>query len=272
MSTTTTIAELDAWAEACGVPTLDVYEGVGVDVYDELSTAYDLTTPVQLSAQSRGPVLELCCGAGRVGLSLLQMGVDYVGVDLSAPMLERFRSHAQAVGLDVGGRLLEGDAADPAVLGDHVFGLALVPAFSLVLFDRAQRQVLLSTLRSRIAEGGLLACEVYRPDYYSEVYGTGAGTTMWTPRPDGEYLVTFAELRDGREDLRFLCQPAGGDPVVLRTGKCVLTSDTVVDELAACGYEVVERRLSLHPLAEWVLARPSDGHLQTTVPTSGGGR
>jgi ubiquinone/menaquinone biosynthesis C-methylase UbiE len=40
-----------------------------------------------------GPVLELGCGTGRVSLPLARAGVDLVGIDRSAPMLERARRH-----------------------------------------------------------------------------------------------------------------------------------------------------------------------------------
>ena len=49
--------------------------------------------------RARGPVLELGCGTGRVTKSLARAGVDIVGIDRSAPMLERAR----------GGRLVRGD-------------------------------------------------------------------------------------------------------------------------------------------------------------------
>jgi len=49
--------------------------------------------------KARGPVLELGCGTGRVTKSLARAGVDIVGIDRSAPMLERAR----------GGRLVRGD-------------------------------------------------------------------------------------------------------------------------------------------------------------------
>ena len=39
--------------------------------------------------QSRGPVLELGCGTGRISLPLARVGVTVVGIDRSAPMLER---------------------------------------------------------------------------------------------------------------------------------------------------------------------------------------
>src|SRR5471032_1573012 len=38
---------------------------------------------------ARGPVLELGCGTGRVSLPLARSGVRVVGIDRSAPMLDR---------------------------------------------------------------------------------------------------------------------------------------------------------------------------------------
>jgi len=48
-----------------------------------------------VAAQARGRVLELGCGTGRVSRPLIEAGVDLVGVDRSAAMLERWRSAAQ---------------------------------------------------------------------------------------------------------------------------------------------------------------------------------
>jgi len=45
----------------------------------------------RIAAAARGPVLELGCGTGRVSLPLARAGVNLVGIDRSAPMLERAR-------------------------------------------------------------------------------------------------------------------------------------------------------------------------------------
>ena len=45
----------------------------------------------RLTADARGPVLELGCGTGRVTIPLARAGVDIVGVDRSPSMLERAR-------------------------------------------------------------------------------------------------------------------------------------------------------------------------------------
>jgi ubiquinone/menaquinone biosynthesis C-methylase UbiE len=45
----------------------------------------------RIASAARGRVLELGCGTGRVSLPLARAGVELVGIDRSAPMLERAR-------------------------------------------------------------------------------------------------------------------------------------------------------------------------------------
>ena len=45
----------------------------------------------RVASKADGPVLELGCGTGRVSLPLARAGIDLVGIDRSAPMLERAR-------------------------------------------------------------------------------------------------------------------------------------------------------------------------------------
>jgi ubiquinone/menaquinone biosynthesis C-methylase UbiE len=45
----------------------------------------------RVAMQATGPVLELGCGTGRMSRPLAEAGVDLVGIDRSAPMLERAR-------------------------------------------------------------------------------------------------------------------------------------------------------------------------------------
>ena len=45
----------------------------------------------RIASAARGPVLELGCGTGRVSVPLARAGIELVGIDRSAPMLERAR-------------------------------------------------------------------------------------------------------------------------------------------------------------------------------------
>src|SRR5204862_7835775 len=69
-------------------------------LYDLLFEGFDYGVAFYL-AQAReagGPVLDLCCGTGRVLLPLLRAGVDADGVDAFPAMLEAARRKARAEG------------------------------------------------------------------------------------------------------------------------------------------------------------------------------
>jgi SAM-dependent methyltransferase len=88
-------------------------------------------------------LLEIGVGTGRIALPLHRRGREIVGVDLSLPMLDRFRAKAAAAGLPPptvlradAGRLPFRDACVDAVLEVHV--LHLVPDWERAL-DEARR-------------------------------------------------------------------------------------------------------------------------------------
>src|SRR5829696_579176 len=53
----------------------------------------------RMASRAEGQVLELGCGTGRVSIPLANAGVDIVGVDRSAPMLERARKRTKSNGV-----------------------------------------------------------------------------------------------------------------------------------------------------------------------------
>jgi SAM-dependent methyltransferase len=104
--------------------------------------------------EAAGPaarLLEIGVGTGRVALPLHARGRGIVGVDLSLPMLERYRAKAAAAGLPPppvlradAGRLPFRDACVDVVLEVHV--LHLVPGWERVLEE----------VRRVLAAGGML--------------------------------------------------------------------------------------------------------------------
>ena len=104
--------------------------------------------------EAAGPaarLLEIGVGTGRVALPLHGRGREIVGVDLSLPMLERYRAKAAAAGLPPppvlradAGRLPLRDACADVVLEVHV--LHLVPDWERVLEE----------VRRVLAAGGML--------------------------------------------------------------------------------------------------------------------
>lgn len=119
-----------------------------------------------VALQARGPVLELGCGTGRISLPLARAGVDVVGIDRSAPMLERAAKRLAAQRKRDGGRsrrrlhLLRGDirylpfgpASFRTVLAPYGILQSLVREKDLIATLEAVSQVL--------APGGLFGVDL----------------------------------------------------------------------------------------------------------------
>lgn len=70
------------------------------DLYDMMcgNLDYGIDFYVNLARQTRGPILEVCCGTGRVTLPCLQAGAEVEGLDLSKALLDKLRQKASALG------------------------------------------------------------------------------------------------------------------------------------------------------------------------------
>jgi SAM-dependent methyltransferase len=112
----------------------------------------DLQLWRELAAGSRGPVLDVGAGTGRVTLDLARRGHAVVALDLEPELLAALRD--RAAGLPV--ETVEGDARDYA-LGRR-FALILVPMQTVQLLGGpAGRNGFLRSAREHLEAGGTLA-------------------------------------------------------------------------------------------------------------------
>jgi SAM-dependent methyltransferase len=63
----------------------------------------------RLAAAAEGPVLELGCGTGRITIPVARAGARVVGIDRSAPMLDRSRRKLRRAALEDRAHLVRGD-------------------------------------------------------------------------------------------------------------------------------------------------------------------
>lgn len=111
-------------------------------------------------AREAGPVLDVCCGTGRVMIPALQAGLDVEGVDLFEPMLDRLREKAAALGLNP--RLYRADMREFRT--DRKYGLVMIPFNAFVHNMTQEDQVACMTrCRERLLPGGLLAFDTFFP-------------------------------------------------------------------------------------------------------------
>lgn len=125
------------------------------ELYDVLlgGLKYGLDFYVDLARRTRGPVLDVGCGTGRVMLPCLQSGVDIDGLDLFEPMLARLRKSAAKLGLSP--RLYRADMSEFRL--SRRYELVMIPfnAFTHNLTQESQLRCL-QCCREHLLPGGML--------------------------------------------------------------------------------------------------------------------
>jgi SAM-dependent methyltransferase len=131
-------------------------------VYDpwSVSVVEDVPFYVEEAVRSGGPVLELGVGSGRIAVPVALAGIEVVGVDLSAGMLEVARERAELAGVKLD--LRHGDMRDPPVA--ERFPLVLCPFRSLLHMETdVDRRAALRAVAARMTDGGRFVFDVFTP-------------------------------------------------------------------------------------------------------------
>lgn len=176
--------------------------------YDEAYAAdeklADLPFYLDLAQNTRGPVLELGCGTGRILIPIARAGVAIDGVDNSGPMLNRLR------------RKLESEAASDrkrvSVFEDDMCRFRSQRKYSLVILPFRPLQHMytvedqLAALRTaafHLRDGGRVAFDVYFPKF--EKLNSGVGQEIlemeWRPQADQEKLIRRYYRKEGHDKI-----------------------------------------------------------------------
>jgi SAM-dependent methyltransferase len=126
---------------------------------------FDVRRYVEIARETGGPVLEACCGTGRVALPLAAAGFDVVGVDISSELLgqlhnkltrepEELRRHIDIVEQDI----------TELSLNRRNFPLAVIAFNSLLcLPDFGDQCRALEAIARHVATDGTLLVDVVNP-------------------------------------------------------------------------------------------------------------
>jgi len=255
------------------IPVHDLYDHDGAGFYDALAFAcYDTATPVALAGNSDGPVLDLACGSGRIGLAVARRGHFVVGLDLSTAMITRFADRLEREPAEVAGRVavVQVDLHD-FELPDR-FGLAVLGATSIVLVDPDERRAFFDRVRTHLVSGGTFALDVApcdlaglarQPERLSAIdLATGAGV-------NGVALCSQQfDVRHRRERTAFYVQDIDRAGTWRRravtTQKAIVTPEEVIADLHAAGFRVA-RQGATGPSTdayEWLLATAPGGRVE----------
>ncbi len=132
------------------------------DWYDEIAREYvnDIPYYMGLAKRLKGPVLELSCGTGRVGIPMIEAGLDYWGIDISSTMMKRFKEKAREKGLNP--NLVKGDVRKFSI--KKKFNLIFYPYSAMAhIHEIKDLEALLRNVRKHLTKEGRLAFDIFNP-------------------------------------------------------------------------------------------------------------
>jgi len=146
------------------------------DIYDALNSyTHDVPFYLGLAREARGPVLELCCGTGRITLHLMRAGIDITGLDFTPSMLKAAKLKANKQGLpDI---FIKGDMRELNM--NKQFGLIFIPCNSLQnTYGLQDIEKVFSGVRKNMEPDGIFAFDIFNPSI--------------------EYMVKAGEIQKGK--------------------------------------------------------------------------
>ena len=132
------------------------------------------------------PILDLCCGNGRISIPLAQQGYEVVGVDLNPGFIEVARRRVASVAKNGESLKVSFQVQDIVHLNlERRFRLAVMPDWSFqVLLTQADQLAFLHALHRALLPDGAFAFNLFIP--FNRQWGLveQGGRYVWPPRPD----------------------------------------------------------------------------------------
>lgn len=165
-----------------------IYRG---EIYDRMNvTAFDLEFYRRWCRKNPGPILELCCGTGRLTIPLKNGGLDIMGLDICESMLATARKKADDAALDID--FVKGDIRD-FDLGRQ-FSTILIPFNSLQhTYCLDDLESVFDRVRKHLAPGGLFIFDIFNPSIHLMVAREKVAVEEYRFTLDDGTEVTVAE-------------------------------------------------------------------------------
>lgn len=163
------------------------------ETYDAMNRDMpDVAWYLGLARKARGPVLELCCGTGRITISLARAGVAIDGVDMNPNMLDAAKRKGREAGVKIGWHRQD---MRRLRLTQKDFRLVFIPFNSLQnTYSLEDVEKVLSGVHRHLAPGGVFALDVFNPSVHFMVRGEKLRKDLYRFRLEDGRTVRISEI------------------------------------------------------------------------------
>jgi len=152
-----------------------------------------------VAAQGAGPVLELGCGTGRITLPLGRSGAEVVGIDRSAPMLDRARRRVKRSRLKQV-HLVRGDIRSLPFGNDAPRFATVIAPYGILqsLLREADLSATLAAVHDALKPGGTFGLELVADLPSWEEYKRRVSLRGWRREQGGAHVTLVETVRQDR--------------------------------------------------------------------------
>jgi SAM-dependent methyltransferase len=167
-----------------------IYHAATYDAMNREMT--DVAWYLRLARKACGPVLELCCGTGRITIPLAQAGIPIDGVDMAPSMLDAAKRKARDQGVKIGWH--RQDMRRLRLTGKS-YRLVFIPFNSLQnTYSIEDVEKVLAGVRRHLAPGGVFAFDVFNPSVHFLVRGEKLRKDCYRFRLEDGRTVRISEI------------------------------------------------------------------------------
>lgn len=231
----------------------DAYGNAFADVYDDWYrgvTDAEATASFVARRVANGPVLELGVGTGRLALPLAARGLTVIGIDASAPMLDRCRQalgrRATNDGGEGGVHLVQADMSRLPVRGGVTAALI---AFNTLfnLSTAAAQQQLFHDLTRALDDRGLVIVEALDLGVLSASEPGALAVGLRHVDDGGGATIIGTSVDVASQTIRGQHTEIADGEIVVRPWLLRWATPAQIDEFAdRAGFDLVERHLDWH--------------------------
>lgn len=169
------------------------------DLYDSyVNTQYDIPFFLKELKNTKGKILELMCGTGRISIPLLKNKIKLTCIDYSEGMLKVFENKIKNKNYEV--RIIKMDVTELCLSDKYAVIFIPFNSFSEILSEEKQR-LTLKKIFEHLIINGMFICTLHNPNVRIKSADGTLKTLGKYTKDDGTFIVYYLNEYNSQEKL-----------------------------------------------------------------------